>query len=297
MPSLKDIRKRIGSVKSTQQITRAMKLVAAAKLKRATDRALAARPYAEALDDILKRLAAEDASHPLMEGRDAINTTAVVLVTSDKGLCGSFNGGLVRKTKAWIGSQTSELQWHIYGRKGRDFTKREGLPVTREAINRDPTAALDEARALAAMMTRAYINHEVDEVILVYNSFVSVMTQRPSFIRLLPISSEGIEDPSKDMAEEAGAGDAESLLSTSFVFEPDEDEILARLLPLYLETRIYQVFLESVAGEFAARMRAMDSATRNAGDLISSLTLKYNRARQAAITKELVEIVSGAEAL
>jgi F-type H+-transporting ATPase subunit gamma len=298
MPSLKDIRRRISSVKSTQQITRAMKLVAAARMKRATETALAARPYSESLDDILQKLASEGVSHPLMEERGELHRIAVVVVTSDRGLCGAFNGTLLRRTEEWLNGREEEIELHLFGRKARDFFRRRDWHIADETINRDPKNVLEDAQHLAPDLAQQFLSGRVDEVWLAYNRFVSVMTQRPEFLRLAPVGAGGIEDLNVDLLEERyGELEDASLIGATFVFEPDQRAILGELLPLYLETRVYQIFLDSVAGELAARMRAMDAATRNAGELIDRLTLQFNRARQAAITRELVEIISGAEAL
>ncbi len=284
--SLKDIRRRIGSIKKTRQITRAMKLVAAAKLKRATDAAVSARPYSQQLRAVLGRVAssaASSASSPLLVAHPAVKRVALVLLTSDRGLCGGFNNVLSRRTAEWIAGQTANgvvVELWVFGRKGQAAANVRKWDVTRANLDwsgpKKRTELLDTTIAEAIDGFNA---NNVDEVWLGYNKFVSVLTQRPTYERLVPVTVEGTE---------AGG---------EYEYEPSSGEILDALLPLYVRTTLLQAFLETEAGEHASRMTAMDSATRNAGELIDKLTLEYNRARQAAITKELIEIVSGAEAL
>ena len=286
MPSLRDIRNRIQSVKNTRQITRAMKLVAGAKLKRATDAAIAARPYSKALAETIARVAtaAGDVEHPLLTQPANTKDVLVVVLSSDRGLCGSFNGTLLRRTEDAI----KELQRNgksvrvvTYGKKaGAYFTKR-GYTIQAKFIDLRPARYKELADQLTALLIEELQKNSFAEAILAFNEFKSVMTQIPKFEVVLP------------MKLSAGEG----AVVGNYIFEPSGQEILAELLPKALRTRLFQAFLETEAGEQGARMSAMDSATRNASELIDGLTLQYNRARQAAITKELIEIVSGAEAL
>jgi F-type H+-transporting ATPase subunit gamma len=285
--SLKDIRRRIASIKKTRQITRAMKLVAGARLKRATDAAVSARPFARHLTEVLGRVAASAAgssASPLLAPPKQVRRVALVLLTSDRGLCGGFNNTLARRTAEWIARKREsgvEVEIWVMGKKGVAAANTRRWTATRTVVDWTGTRRREEV--LGALLTDAvdgFVAGAVDEVWLAYNSFVSVLTQRPTYHRLLPAT-----------VESAGAAAGE------YRTEPSAAEILDALLPLYVRTTLLQAFLETEAGEHAARMTAMDSATRNAGRLIDKLTLEYNRARQAAITKELIEIVSGAEAL
>jgi F-type H+-transporting ATPase subunit gamma len=286
MPSLRDIRNRIQSVKNTRQITRAMKLVAGAKLKRATDAAVAARPYQKALSETIARVAtaAGDVEHPLLMQPANKNDVLVVVLSSDRGLCGSFNGTLLRRTEDAI----KELQKNgksvrvvTYGKKAAAYFAKRGYPIQARFIDLRPARYKQLADELTALLIQEIQAGSFSEAILAFNEFKSVMTQIPKFEVVLPMKLTAGED--------AVVG--------NYIFEPSGQEILAELLPKALRTRLFQAFLETEAGEQGARMSAMDSATRNASELIDALTLQYNRARQAAITKELIEIVSGAEAL
>ncbi len=287
MPSLKDIKTRIASVKKTKQITSAMKLVAGAKLRKATERALAARPYQRKLSDVLGRVAGragEAVSDPLLERRDEVKGIHVTILASDRGLCGPFNNALLRKTVDWLEEKKAaghEVTVRAYGRKARDFLTARGWKVE-GFIGWDKQPKMDLVRDLSTEMISGFEHGRWDECWLVYNEFVNAMTQRPVFHQVVPlVLPEGASD--------------DSLIEPKY--EPSAQDLLGRLLPLYLRTVLLQAFLETEAGEHAARMTAMDNATRNASDLIDNLTLQYNRARQAAITKEIIEIVSGAEAL
>ena len=284
MASLADIRNRIGSVKNTRQITRAMKLVAGAKLARATNAALAAKPYQEALTRVVQ--SAGDVDHPLLKVPDNDTDVLVVLMTSDRGLCGAFNSRLCRNVESEIDALQNagkNVQLLCYGKKGRSHFASRGYNVVDSVLDIDPTTYPQLSEDLANRLVDGLASNQFSEVRLAFNRYVSVMTQDASFDQVLPMVIDG--------GEEQGAGDVD------YIYEPDGNQILGQLLPKSLRTRIYQAFLETQAGEQASRMTAMDAATRNAGELIDSLTLDYNRARQAAITKELIEIVSGAEAL
>lgn len=294
MANLRDIKRRIGSVKNTRQITRAMKMVSGAKLKRAQERAEGAKPYAQALDRVLQRVvssAGEELSHPMLTSHDEVSTVRAIVIASDKGLCGSFNGGLIRKTRAWLseemGDKTVELD--AFGKKARGaFESHEGFKSA--TVDLKAPDFPGHAHDLAEAMIADFESGAVQEVYLVYNRFDSVMTQTPVFIRLLPLDIQAADEAENASAEE-GAVEVE------YKYEPGGQQLLDTLLPLQLQTLILQGFFDSEAGEHASRMTAMDSATRNASDLVDRLTLEYNRARQAAITTEIIEIVSGAEAL
>lgn len=289
MATLRDIRTRIASVKNTRQITSAMKMVSAAKLRRATESATSARPYQQTLTQTLRRVAAGagEIQHPLLTSRDVVKKVLVIVVTSDRGLCGGFNGTLNRRTEDFIKKQRAaghDVTMRTYGRKSKDYFKSRGFAnaIARTDLVRAQFA--DEAATLAGELTTEFEAGGFDEAWIAFNQFKSVLAQVPTFNRVLPLSIE----TGGASAEAAGA---------DYVYEPSGESLLGALLPMYLRTLLLQAFLETEAGEQAARMTAMDNATRNASDLISALTLEYNRGRQAAITKELIEIVSGAEAL
>ena len=289
MASLQDIRRRIKSVKSTRQITRAMKLVSGAKLKRATDAASAAKPYQETLTKVLERVVAGagDVSHPLLEVPKNDTDVLVVLLTSDRGLCGGFNGNLSRSTFNQIKdlrAQGKNVRLLCYGKKGREFFKSRGVEIVGSVVDNKPETYGELANALATRLVDEMGQHSFSACYLAFNEFQSVMTQEPRFDQVLPMKLEQADDHSGHTGGE-------------YNYEPSGGEILGGLLPKALRTRLLQAFLETQAGEQAARMTAMDNATRNASELIDSLTLQFNRARQAAITTELTEIVSGAEAL
>jgi F-type H+-transporting ATPase subunit gamma len=288
MPSLKAIRKRIGSVKNTQKITRAMKLVAAARLRRAQDSIIAARPYSAALERVVAELAdrAGRDAHPLLAERPG-KRAEVVLLTSDRGLAGSYNAQVLRRSEGLLGDELSdwdEVGLRIIGRKGNEFFKRRNGNIMSYVSAPTSVTALDVSRELANHVVDDFLKEKTDRVYLIYSEFKSAMTQTPVIRRLLPIEPRPLSE-----GEVKRAGD--------FLYEPSKEELLEHLLPLYVQNGIYRASLESIASELGARMSAMDSATRNAGEMIDRLTLQYNRARQAAITKELLEIIGGAEAL
>lgn len=285
MASLRDIRTRIGSVKSTKQITSAMKMVSAAKLKRATDSATRARPYHEALTATLRRLAAAsgEVSHPLLAARDKVEKVLVVVIATDRGLCGGFNANLNRRSLELVTrlrAEGKQVEVRTYGKKSRDFYKAR-YPAGQSVIEMTPAKFGDESVRLADELAAVFVDGAFDEVWLSYNRFKNTLVQVPTSTRVLPLTLETSGDTA----------------GPEYVFEPAREEMLAALLPLALRMQLLQAFLETEAGEHASRMTAMDNATRNASDLIAALTLEYNRGRQAAITKELIEIVSGAEAL
>ena len=288
MANLRAIRKRIGSVKSTQQITKAMKMVSAAKLKRAQDAIVAARPYARKMREVVEALAAragQDA-HPLLSSREA-KRIALLVVTSDRGLCGGFNSNLLRAANRFLADNRDryeEIALFAVGRKARDFFRRRHVPMRREYANVLGSLSYAHAEQLSHDLVDGYLAGEFDAVVVAFNEFRSAISQVVRFDTLFPIAIERKEP-------DAASADID------YLYEPSRGEILSTLIPKYVETQIFRMLLESVAGEHGARMSAMDSATSNAVDMISSLTLQMNRARQAAITKELLEIISGAEAL
>jgi F-type H+-transporting ATPase subunit gamma len=288
MPSLKAVRLRIASIKSTQKITSAMKMVAAAKLRRSQGAIIAARPYAKTMAAITAEVAASAGAedHPLLERRSG-KRIGIIVMTSDRGLCGGFNSNLCRAAQRHALEKTEagdivECRFEVVGRKGRDYFRRRKLNMTRDFPGVAADSALARAKELAAVATEEFLNGTVDAVYLGYNQFKSVASQRPVVEPLLPV-----------VAEAAANGER----AAEFLFEPDKGQILDYVLPMYVETQIHRALLESVASEFGARMSAMENATKNATEMIDRLTLQYNRARQAYITKELMEIVGGAEAL
>ena len=297
MANLLDIRRRIKSVKNTQQITKAMKMVSAAKLKRAQDRVVAARPFATKMTEVLTELAAhtdEDFHHPLLDARGD-ERYLVVLVTADKGLAGAFNANLIKATQAFINEHAGKtIELLAVGRKGRDFFRRRPIQIVGEYVALTGKGRVEYAEALEVardVMRRFTEDEGIDKVFLVFNEFRSVMTQRVVVEQILPVSrvEEGAE-------EEASAPPREQSFA-GYVYEQPPEEIFSQLLPRLIETQVYRALLESVASEQGARMTAMDSASKNAGELIQTLTLNMNRIRQASITREIIEIVSGAAAL
>lgn len=290
MANLKDIKTRIGSVKKTKQITSAMKLVAAAKLKGATDRATAAQPYQRKLKGVLANVAdkaGEGVDLPLLAQPEKVERVLLVMLTSDRGLCGGFNTNLMRRAQAWIDARRKEgveVTVRMFGRKGRDFCRSRSIPVADVVLEYAKVPKMELVRPLSDHMVAGFTEGTYDEVWVGFNTFENAASQKPGFAKVLPLSVD------------VGASDGDAGM-TDYLFEPGPQQLLAQLLPLYLRTLLLQAFLETEAGEYGARMLAMDSATRNASELIDRLTLEYNRARQAAITTEITEIVSGAEAL
>ncbi len=291
MANLRDIKTRIQSVKKTRQITSAMKLVAAAKLNRATQAATAARPYREQLQQVLARVAGattEDDDEPLLQKRATIRKVQAIVFTSDKGLCGPFNNGLMRKFEEWYAGRKEagqDVEIIVYGRKGRDFLRARKYAVADAIVNYGKTPKMDLVHPLSDRMVTGFLQHQHDETVLVYNRFVNTLVQQPTFETVLPLTVEETDH------------DVDRLALGIYRYEPGAGAIIGALLPLYLRTLLLQAFLETEAGDHAARMTAMDNATKNAGELINALTLEFNRARQAAITTEIIEITSGAAAL
>jgi len=297
LPTLKEIRVRIASVKSTQKITRAMKLVSAARLRRAQDAIVAARPYANAVADAVAEVAlrAGAESHPLLDTRTPERVTLVTL-TSDRGLAGGFNANVFRAVARFTAERQGatppikELKLQVVGKKGRDFFRRRKAIIGHELAGPTADTAGNIARELAHIITHAFEHGETDAVFLVYNEFKSAVQQRIVMLPLLPVTP--VDLPARTASAGGTAAGA-----IDFLYEPSKAKLLDALLPAYVQSQLYRGLLESMASEFGARMTAMDNATTNAKEMISSLSLQYNRARQAAITKELMEIVGGAEAL
>jgi F-type H+-transporting ATPase subunit gamma len=295
MASLKDLRGRINSVKSTRKITSAMKMVAASKLRRAQTAAEAARPYAERMEAMLRRLAANVAGTPgapkLLAGTGSDRSHLVIVITADRGLAGAFNSGVGRQARTLIRRLQSEgksVKILVVGRKGRDYLKREfAAEVAHELMfGGRKVIQFAQAKEIADIVTQMFADGAFDVATIVYNQFRSVISQVPTETQLIPL-------PTPEASSEEDAGGVRAI----YEFEPDEETILLRLLPQNLAIQIYRAMLESAAGFYGAQMSSMDNATRNAGDMINRLTLNYNRTRQANITSELIEIISGAEAL
>ena len=290
MASLLDMRRRIKSVKNTQQITKAMKMVAAAKLKRAQDRVTASRPFAGKMSEVLGNLssAAGDFSHPLLDERGD-SKYLVVLISADKGLAGAFNANVIKATQAFLKENDGKMGEMIaVGRKGRDFFKRREIRFADEYIGLTGSGQVNHADsvAIAQKIIEIFTSDEtIDKVFIVFTEFKTVLTQKPVIQQLLPITKTAEAGDAQ-----AGGGEAE------YIYEQPAAEIFGRLLPKQVEAQVYRGMLESVASEQGSRMTAMDSASKNAGELIDSLTLNMNRIRQAAITKEIIEVVSGAAA-
>jgi F-type H+-transporting ATPase subunit gamma len=285
MASLKSIRKRINSVKSTRQITKAMKMVAAAKLRRAQENVLAARPYAVKLTEVLQRLSGSggQAGNPLLQ-KEKAERALLIVVSSDRGLCGGFNANICKAAEGFIRDNTpryTEISVLTIGRKAHEYLRRRAT-IRKNYSNILSTLSYQEAALIGQELIEGYMADEYDEVFILYNAFRSVMSQDITLKRLLPI--------------EAPQGNDEEFLPEA-ICEPSKEELLTELFPKHIEVQVFHAMLESVASEHGARMTAMDSASKNATDMIGKLTLQYNRARQAAITTELMEIISGAESI
>jgi F-type H+-transporting ATPase subunit gamma len=288
MATLRDIQRRIKSVQSTQKITKAMKLVAASKFRRAQERILEARPYAKKMNELLGSLVerAGDITHPLLARRDT-GRKRLVIVTADKGLCGAFNSNILRESLRFLrGADEASVTLIVVGKKARDFYRRRQFAIKSELLGFWDRLAYSHAQEIANGVMRDYLAEEVDEVQLMYNEFRSVAVQRPVRQQLLPIQADAESDDKDD------AGPSEE-----YIYEPGPESILASLLPRHVTTQVYRALMESAAGEYGARMTAMESASKNAREMINVLTIQYNKARQERITKELLDIVGGAEAL
>ena len=288
MPSLKDVKNQIGAVKKTKQITKAMNMVASAKLRNAQNRIERFRPYAEKFYEMLGDLAAgaDPSVHPLLERRDEIKTVGILVVTSDRGLCGSFNTNLNQAARKLAEEKKVEgktVKFFCVGKKGRDFLRKRGFEIAQAYADKMNSFDFTLANQLGLEVIGAYMRGELDEVHLVFGEFVSIARQIPRSLMVLPMQS---------------TGESEAQGSTSeYIYEPSVEGLLAELLPRFIKVQIYRGLLDTSCSEHAARMAAMDNATKNCDDMIGALTLKYNKARQAAITTELMDIVGGAEAL
>lgn len=294
MATLREIRRRITGIKSTQQITKAMKMVAAARLRRAQEAILNFRPYAKTISNLLENFVSniEDYNNPLLQVRDVKRVTLVV-VTSDRGLCGSFNSNLIRYAEDYIKTElknyleSNNLDIVCIGKKGNDYFTKRNYPVKKGYVNFFANINYDNALQVINFLANEYLTGKTDKVIFIYNEFKSVISQMIRTFQILPIAIEKKEESKKEKFKPI----------IEFIYEPSRERILDTLLPKYLEVQMWRIVLESNASEQGARMTAMDNATENAKELLKILSLSYNRARQAAITKELLEIVAGADAL
>ena len=294
MPSLIDIRRRVRAVKSTQQITKAMKMVAASRLRRAQERVQQARPFATEMRRVLGSLASrvDPAAHPLLDERveaKAKRKSLLFVITADRGLCGSFNTNVIKASGTFIVDQGNhQVALGLIGRRGRDFYARRQFEIVYEQVNLFAQLSYDHAQKIARAAIDAFVGGEVDSVHLAYNEFKSVMVQHVVVEQLLPI-------PRGSFASAADAPAGTPVVD--YLYEPKPEELFAHLLPSYVEVQVFRALLESNAAFYAAQMTAMDAATRNSGDMIEALTLYMNKVRQAAITREIIEVVSGAQAL
>ncbi len=296
--SVREIKRRIKSVKNISQVTRAMQMVAASKMRRAQEQALASRPYAAKSWEILTHLAAQKGNaqqlHPLLTQRSEVKNVAVVLITSDKGLAGAYNGNIIRAATRFMQSDGRENTSLItVGRKGRDFMMRFGRNVIAEFTDLPPSPAIVDISPIARIAIDGFLAGDFDEVYLAYTDFINTLTQDPTVRSLLPLRPGSVE--SKVMSEYL---DQETtMVTTEYLYEPDPETLLDTILPRFTELQIYQAVLEAIASEHSARMVAMRNATENANELVDDLTLTYNKARQSAITSEMLDIAGGAEAL
>jgi F-type H+-transporting ATPase subunit gamma len=307
MPSLIDLRRRIRAVKNTQQITKAMKMVAASKLRRAQERIMSARPYAAQMQRVLGSVAArvDPSLHPLLTQRELRpdSKTLVIIITGDKGLCGSFNTNVIKAGASFVIDSPQQCSLGLVGRKGREYFGRRGFSVLFEQIGIFQKLGSENAQIIAEAAVDAFLSGEVDRVVLIYNEFKSVMTQRVVVDQLLPIERGEVTTRGGTTNDRAGSLDAqqaspgEGYQPVDYLYEPAPQEIFNQLLPRYVEVQVYRALLESNAAFFAAQMTAMDTATKNSAEMIAGLTLYMNKVRQAAITREIIEVVSGAEAL
>ncbi|HZQ80799.1 MAG TPA: F0F1 ATP synthase subunit gamma [Gaiellaceae bacterium] len=296
MASTQDLKRRVRSITNTRKVTRAMELVASARLRRAQQRIEAMRPYADRMLELMAGVsqAAGSVKLPLLERREQIAKVAIVPVTADRGLAGGFNAQVIRRSLALMREHRGEgreVVWFSTGRKAASTLRFRRLDVTQSWTGFSERPAYSDAQAVAHAVAEAYTSGEVDAVYVVYNAFVSALTQKVTVRELLPIPTDVLEGSQEDGDEREQQG------SPDFIYEPEPEEILARLLPVYVETELYRALLESAASEQGARMTAMRNASKAAGELIDSLTLAMNRARQAEITQEILEVVAGADAL
>ena len=298
MASLQDIRRRITSVRNTRKITKALELVAGARLRRAQTRIEEMRPYADRMQELMvgtARAASSFRNLALMQRRDEVKRIAIVIVTGDRGLAGPFNGQVLRRAfelEREAKANGQEVLWLVTGRKGASTLRFRRYQITGEWAGFADKPAYADAQAVAHRLTELYVAEEVDRVVLVYNRFISALVQRVTTSDLLPIPEEVLQSGEEEHTEEE-----ERAFRGDFIYEPEPEEILQRLLPVYLETEIYRSLLESAAAFLASQMTAMRNASKNAGELLDRLTLAMNRARQAEITQEILEVVAGADAL
>jgi F-type H+-transporting ATPase subunit gamma len=296
LASTQDLKRRLRSITNTRKVTRAMELVASARLRRAQMRTEAMRPYADRMLELMAGVsqAAGSVRLPLLEQRDEVKTVAIVAVTADRGLAGGFNAQVIRRALALqreARAAGQDVVWFSTGRKAASTLRFRRLNVAQSWIGFSERPAYSDAQAVAHAVASAFVEHDVDKVLVVYNAFVSALTQKVTVRELLPISPELLERSEEENEV------APELAHPDFIYEPEPGEILARLLPVYVETELYRALLESAASEQGARMTAMRNASKAAGELIDSLTLAMNRARQAEITQEILEVVAGADAL
>jgi F-type H+-transporting ATPase subunit gamma len=294
MATVQDLKRRIRSVGNTQKITKAFELVASARLRRAEMRIEAMRPYADRMLELMGITARASGSVrlPLLQRRDPVRRVALLPITADRGLAGAFNAQILRRAFALereLRGEGSEIRWLVAGRKGRSTLRFRGYEIQQAWTGFSERPAYADAQAIARLASELYANDEVDRVVVVYNRYKSALTQEVTVQDLLPIPEQVVEG-GEDAAHEAA-------LRGDFIYEPEPEQILERLLPVYVETELYRALLESAASEQGARMTAMRNASKNAGELISTLTLAMNRARQAEITQEILEVVAGADAL
>ena len=298
MASTQDLKRRVRSITNTRKVTKAMELVASARLRRSQQRIEAMRPYADRMLELMAGVskAAGAVRLPLLERREQIQKVAIVPVTADRGLAGGFNAQVIRRSLALMREQQAEgreVLWFSTGRKAASTLRFRRMNVAQSWTGFSERPAYNDAQTIAHAVSEAYVNGDVDTVYVVYNAFVSALTQKVTVRELLPIPTDLLEGGDGDRAEE----ELPEIGNPDFIYEPEPAEILARLLPVYVETELYRALLESAASEQGARMTAMRNASKAAGELIDSLTLAMNRARQAEITQEILEVVAGADAL
>ena len=297
MANTREIRRRIRSVKNISQVTRAMQMVAASKMRRAQEQVLATRPYTEKAWHVLSNLASQrgldESVHPLFQAREEINTVGMVFVTGDKGLCGSYNHGMVQQALRFIGELSYPVELITVGKRGRDAMWRLGQHIVAEFSDLPAQPRLLDITPIAHTAIDRFVSGQIDVVYLAHTDFINTLTQRPAIWQLLPIRplDLGVTPVSQYR------GDRSTSTTVEYIYEPDPYTILSTVLPRFTELQIYQAILESLASEHSARMVAMRNATENANELVDDLTLTYNRARQESITKEMLDIVGGAEAL
>jgi len=297
MPSLIDLRRRVRAVKNTQQITKAMKMVAASKLRRATERIIAARPYAQQMQRVLGSVASRvgSSAHPLLTIREPgpDSRTLVIVVSADKGLCGSFNTNIIKAAGSYVLGSAQQCALGLVGRKGRDYFGRRGFVIAFDETGIFQRLKYQDAQRIAQTAMDVFIKGDVDRVMLIYNEFRSVISQRVIVDQLLPVARGDV-----DAAAAASKAEAATHVSqVDYLYEPSAQAIFDQLLPRYVEVQVYRALLDSNAAFFAAQMTAMETATKNSAEMIGSLTLYMNKVRQAAITREIIEVVSGAQAL